>query len=61
MENKMTNYEKIKAMSIDEMHEFLKELCMNKIINGEILNLPAVQGLSYNDMIKFWLESEAKK
>lgn len=57
----ITNYDRIMSMSLDELHEFLKEICLNKIIKGEILNLRSVQGLSYNDMIKVWLENEVSE
>lgn len=54
----MTNFENIKAMNLDEMHEFLISLRDRLSVHGEILNLPCVHGLSYNDTIKVWLESE---
>lgn len=56
----MTNYERIKEMSLEEMHEFLVTLFQRKATHGDILNLPCVHGLSYNDTIKVWLESEAE-
>ena len=57
----MTNYERIKEMSLEEMHEFLATLFQRKATHGEILDLPCVHGLSYNDTIKVWLESEAEE
>ena len=51
---KITNFEKIKAMNIDEMAEFLKsERCMD-----------ACFGMDWNqckEMLKQWLESEVRE
>lgn len=55
-----TNFECIGKMSIDEMHEFLITLFARHTMHGEILSLPEASGLSYNDMIRKWLESKAK-
>ncbi|MBQ8331167.1 MAG: hypothetical protein IJX94_01540 [Clostridia bacterium] len=55
----VTNYEKIASFSLDEMHEFLVSIYARLSTRGEILNLPCVHGLSYNETIKVWLESEA--
>ena len=57
----MTNYEMIKQMSIEEMHEFLIKLEARRICFGSMLSLPERQGLSYNDAIKIWLNSEAER
>ena len=55
-----TNYDCIGKMSVDEMHKFLITLFARYSMHGEILGLPEASGLSYNDMIRKWLESEAK-
>lgn len=55
-----TNYDCIGKMSVDEMHKFLITLFARYSMHGEILCLPEASGLSYNDMIRKWLESEAK-
>lgn len=58
---KPTNYERIKNMSIEEMHAFLIELETNRMMFGMAFrNLPETEGLSYNDEIKVWLESEVE-
>ena len=57
----MTNYEMIKQMSVEEMHEFLIKLNTRRTCFGSVLSLPERQGLSYNDEIKAWLNSEAKR
>lgn len=55
-----SNLQCIRKMDIDEMHEFLIALGTRRMMHGEILSLPEASGLSYNDMIRKWLESEAK-
>ena len=58
----MTNYEKIKNMTVEEMHKFLVKLNTSRMCYGEAFrNLPQTKGLSYNDEIKVWLESEVNK
>ena len=52
----MTNYEAIKQMSIEEMHEFF--INIRKGVYGASLDLPEVSGKSYNDMILVWLQTE---
>ena len=50
----MTNYEKIKQMSIEEMHEFF--INIRQGVYDASLDLPEVSGKSYNDMIFVWLQ-----
>lgn len=60
----MTNYEKIKNMSIDEMHEFFIEMGSKHIVFSRVFVLPKeidTSGLSYNDEIKVWLNSEVER
>ena len=52
----MTNYEAIKQMSIEEMHEFF--INIRKGVYGASLDLPEVSGKSYNDMILVWLKTD---
>ena len=49
-----TNYEKIKAMSIDEMAEFLK------LSSAKLLTISRVSEYTNQNGIKMWLESEAE-
>lgn len=54
-----TNYERIKAMSIDEMAEFL--MLQNKCFKCVNLNLPICKSEHIcNVGIKQWLESESE-
>lgn len=57
-ERKRTNYERIKSMSLDEMHKFLIKLNSRRACTGLFMELPDRAHLSYNDEIKIWLESE---
>ena len=50
----MTNYEKLKSMTLEEMAEFLKNSSSNLCLNGEYI----VNEIIY---IKEWLESEVKE
>jgi hypothetical protein len=57
----MTNYERIKNMTLDEMHEFFIEMGSKHIVFSRVFELPKgtdTSGLSYNDEIKVWLNSE---
>ncbi|MCL2210802.1 MAG: hypothetical protein FWB95_02650 [Treponema sp.] len=54
----MSNYERIKQMSIEEMHEFLIELNYRRTIGKMPIPLPEREGLSYNDEILLWLKQE---
>ena len=56
----MTNYEKIKQMSIEEMHKFLIELNYRRTIGKMPIPLPERQGLSYNDEILLWLKESVQ-
>ena len=58
---KMTNLERIQGMSLEEMHNFFIELNTRRITKGLPLDLPERKGLSYNDEIKLWLESEVEQ
>lgn len=57
----MTNYERIKHMSVDEMADFIFGIydmaddCHDKFINGIILHNYSAES------IEEWLESEVKK
>ena len=57
---KVTNYQRIRNMNVEEMHEFLIEFNTNRATRGLIMSLPETTGLSYNDGIKVWLESEVQ-
>ena len=54
----MTNYERVKQMTIEEMHEFLCEVSYRKMAKGLPLDLPDRADLSYNDEILIWLNGE---
>lgn len=54
----MTNFEMLRQMSIEEMHDFLIQLNSKRMCYGSILSLPETNGLSYNDEIKIWLNKE---
>ena len=48
----MNNFEKIKAMDIDEMAEYIRSECLTACIKGVVLD---------ENSIKQWLESEVRE
>ena len=54
----MTNYEKIKAMTIDEMAEFLTKITANYCIYCPLQKNCENQDISCRGSIQQWLESE---
>ena len=70
---KLTNYEKIKSMSVDEMAEFLedednlatqycnKKCCVYFEDNGDCKAYKAVKRNSCVQAVKQWLESEVEE
>ena len=61
----MTNYEKIKSMSIDDMAEWLTNWCKifaDKVYQSQVLMLGYTDFATdeYKKVTKQWLESESK-
>ena len=53
----MTNFEKIKKMSVDELVDFIAEPCSNSCVYHSNCNV----GEDCEDGVKKWLESEAEE
>lgn len=62
----MTNYERIKAMSVDEMADFFVNKGISCIelfrrdTNNALLPCPVEEGCTSYECFKQWLESEAE-
>lgn len=58
----MTNYEKIKNMSVEEMAEFILNQQHHVLCNDVCsYGLHKCEGYSCNEGVKQWLESEVQK